>query len=338
MMKRLMMTVIAMFCCVELFANVGFAAEMKTAVLLEFPVDPTRTDMKNEMLARLAQAGFQEGQNLKVVAFDSTKPADWPEQVAQLAPDVVIDFSGEAPTTATLKELGVPTVSYYGVDPYINPDGMPTANITGVYTAYKDTVYNSLKLLRMIAPLKPGQKAVFFENTLRFVFPKEEVLEALKRLDVPLKAIEDTSVYEDWQAALLKYNEDPEVGWLVVLSWPFVKRDGTAPNRNVELAQWQRERLKKPYVTYWEVTVMTGVLCGFAVDTTEAGGQLGEMAARILNGEAVQTIKAEYPRKTLVALNRKTADFMGLTFSMDVLKVANVIFNDYEGKDVIRKK
>jgi len=32
------------------------------------------------------------------------------------------------------------------------------------------------------------------------------------------------------------------------------------------------------------------------------------------------------------------ADFMGITFSMDALKAANVIFNDYEGKDVIRKK
>jgi ABC-type uncharacterized transport system substrate-binding protein len=65
--------------------------------------------------------------------------------------------------------------------------------------------------------------------------------------------------------------------------------------------------------------------------------QVGEMAARVLQGEAIQTIKAEYPRKVSIALNRKTADFVGITFSMDVLKLANVIYNDYEGKDVIRK-
>lgn len=336
-MKCVMRIVIVMVFCLELLANAGFTAEMKTVVLMEFPVDPTRTDMEQQILASLAQAGFQENQNLKVVAFDSKKPADWPEQVAQLAPNVVIDFSGETGVTAKLHELGVPTVSYWGTDPYVNADGVPKANITGVYTAYKDTVYNSLKFLRLVAPLKPGQKAVFFENKQRTVFPKEEVLDALKRLNVPLKAIEDTSIYEDWQAALLKYNEDPEVGWLVVLSWPFVKRDGSAPNRNVELAQWQRERLKKPYVTYWEVTVMTGVLCGFAVDLNAVGVQLGEIAARILKGEPIQTIKAEYPRKTLIALNRKTADFMGIVFSLDVLNLANVIYDDYEGKQVIRK-
>ena len=285
----------------------------------------------------LAQAGFEDNKNLKIVSFDSAKLVDWPEQVAQLAPDVVIDFSGATGAAPKLHDMGVPTVSYWGADPYVDADGMPTANITGVYTAHKDTVYNSLKLLQLVAPLKEGQEAVFFENKRTVVFPTSEVLEALERLNVPLKAIEDTSYYEDWQAALLKYNEDPSVGWLVVLAWPFVKRDGSVPNRNVELAQWQREHLKKPYVTYWEVTVRTGVLCGYAVDTNEAALQLGEMAARVLQGESIQSIQAEYPRKTLIALNRKTADFMGITFPMDALKAANVIFNDYEGKDVIRK-
>jgi hypothetical protein len=171
-MKSIMRIIVSIVVVLGLLANIGIAAEIKTVVLMEFPVDPTRADMKQQMLTGLAQAGFQENQNLKVVSFDSKKPADWPAQVAQLAPDLVIDFSGETATTAKLREIGVPTVSYWGADPYIGPDGVPTANITGVYTAYKDTVYNSLKFLRMVAPLKPGQKAVFFENKQRTVFPK----------------------------------------------------------------------------------------------------------------------------------------------------------------------
>ncbi|GAK58124.1 hypothetical protein U27_05097 [Candidatus Vecturithrix granuli] len=336
-MRWLMRIMIAMICCLGFLANAGFTAEMKTVVLVEYTSEPAKTTMKQHVLAGLAQAGFQENTNLKLVSFEAPRPADWPEQVAQLAPDVVIEYSGETGVTAKLHELGVPTVSYWGTAPYVGPDGIPTANITGVYTGHKDTVYNSLKLLHTIAPLKPGQQAVFFENKQRVIFPKEEVLDALKRLDVPLKAIEDTTHYEDWQAALLKYNEDPEVGWLVVLAWPYLKRDGTIPDRNVEVAQWQRERLKKPYVTFWVPTVQSGVLCAFAVDTDDVALQLAEMAARILKGEPIQSIKAEYPRKTLVAINRKTADFMGITLSLDALKLANVIFNDYEGKDVIRK-
>jgi ABC-type uncharacterized transport system substrate-binding protein len=336
-MERMVKLGVLVVMLLGLLINVTGAAEMKTVVLTEFPVEPTRTYMRQQILAGLAQAGFEENQNVKIVSLVPAEVADWPEQVTQLAPDVVIDFSGSTGAAPKLYEMGVPTVSYWGTDPYVDADGMPTGIITGVYTAHKDTVYNSLKLLQLAAPLKEGQKAVFFENKRTVVFPTSEVLEALERLNVPLKAIENTSVYEDWQAALLKYNDDPEVGWLVVLAWPFVKRDGSVPNRAVELAQWQRERLKKPYVTYWEITVMTGVLCGYAVDSNDAALQIGEMAARVLQGEAIQNIKAEYPRKTVIALNRKVADFMGITFSMDALRAANVIFDDYEGKDVIRK-
>ena len=73
------------------------------------------------------------------------------------------------------------------------------------------------------------------------------------------------------------------------------------------------------------------------MDLDDVGRQCGEMAARVLKGEDIKTINAEYPRKTLVALNRKTADTMGLIFSPDVLNLANVIYHDWDGKEVTRK-
>ena len=104
-----------------------------------------------------------------------------------------------------------------------------------------------------------------------------------------------------------------------------------------ETAVWHREHLKKPIVTYWEVAVQWGLLCAFGVNLDDTGLQCGEMAARALKGEDITTIKAEYPRNTLVALNRQTADAMGIIFSPDVLNLANVIYHDWEGKNVTRK-
>ncbi len=78
-------------------------------------------------------------------------------------------------------------------------------------------------------------------------------------------------------------------------------------------------------------------LCGFSIDLYEVGVQCGEMAARVLQGEPMQSIKAEYPHKVSIALNRKTATNLGIVFSMDVLKLANVIYDNYEGKQVIQK-
>jgi ABC-type uncharacterized transport system substrate-binding protein len=65
--------------------------------------------------------------------------------------------------------------------------------------------------------------------------------------------------------------------------------------------------------------------------------QCGKLVARVLQGEPVQSIKAEYPIKVSIALNRKAATDMGIVFSLDVLNLADVIYDDYEGKQVIRK-
>jgi ABC-type uncharacterized transport system substrate-binding protein len=98
-----------------------------------------------------------------------------------------------------------------------------------------------------------------------------------------------------------------------------------------------QEHRKKPSVTYWEPAVLTGELCGFSIDLNGVAAQSGKLAARVLQGEPIQSIKAEYPQKISIALNRKTATNLGIVFSVDVLKLADVIYDDYEGKQVIRK-
>ena len=197
-------------------------------------------------------------------------------------------------------------------------------------------VYHSYKFLQKVAPLKPDQQVVYFDNTEFSAIPKEVVIDALQRLQIPLKAVVDVTVFEDWQQAVLEYNNDPEVGW-VLRTAPTKKRDGSSVNIPTEFFPWEREHFKKPTIAYWEFAVQAGTLCGFATDTREVGRQCGEMVARVLQGEDIQTIKAEYPRKVSISLNRKTATNLGIVFSLDVLNLANVIYDDYEGKQVIRK-
>ncbi len=47
------------------------------------------------------------------------------------------------------------------------------------------------------------------------MIPKETVIEALERLQIPLKTVVDVVMYEDWQAAVLQYSADSEVGWIL---------------------------------------------------------------------------------------------------------------------------
>ena len=196
--------------------------------------------------------------------------------------------------------------------------------------------YKMLQAQQVIAALKEAG-FVELENTRANIITKEAAADALQRLGIPLKTVIDATVYEDWEAAVRQYNDDPEVGSMLMGVWPTIRRDGSTPDMEKEIAPWQREFLKKPVVTYWEIAVQWAVLCGFGLDISDIGRQCGEMAARVLKGEDVKTIKAEYPRKVSVSLNRKTADTMGILFPQDVLSLANVIFHDWEGKEVTRK-
>jgi ABC-type uncharacterized transport system substrate-binding protein len=319
-----------------LFANIGFAAEMKKVLLLETSII---TSSAPQILQGLEQAGFVDQKNMTYSTIRVSATDDVTQLVAQVeeaAPDVVVANIETGNALDVLKDLSIPVITGMNVDRYVTAEGVPTANITGVYTVLPDMVYNSYKFLQKIAPLKQGQSVVYLDNPEFQLLSKDTVMAGLQRLGIPVKAVVDATVYEDWQQAILKYSDDPEVGWILRAS-PSKKRDGSRVNMVTELYLWQQENLKKPTVTYWDIAVQMGTLCAFGVDINESNAQTGRMAARVLQGEPIQSIKAEYPQKVSISLNRKTATKLGIVFSMDVLNLANVIYDDYEGKQVIRK-
>ncbi|GAK58128.1 hypothetical protein U27_05101 [Candidatus Vecturithrix granuli] len=336
-MKRMVRISVLLVVLIGVFANAGFAAELKKIVVLD--VEDTNTMVTEQMFNGLKQAGLIDQHNVIITQIPVPSQGDLTPVLAriqEITPDVILEISGLGNTLAALNTLSIPVITRVNVEPFVGADGMPTANITGLYTNLPDMVYNSYKFLQKVAPLKPGQQVVFLDNPEFPILPKATVVDALQRLQIPLKAVVNAAVYEDWQQAILHYNDDPDVGW-ILRSSPRRKRDGSAFNTLTELYPWEREHLKKPTVTQWEFPVQAGTLCAFGIDTAEVGAQCGRMVARVLQGEDVRTIKAEYPNKVSIALNRKTATNLGIVFSMDVLKLANVIYDDYEGKQVIRK-
>jgi hypothetical protein len=336
-MNKLMRVIGCLIVLLGFLANVGVAAELKKAIILySHPAD----FFPQQVLKGLEQAGFVESKNLtsmQVVTSATTDPASIVTQVQEVSPDVIIDVSELGRVSEALKELAIPIIKGNSAERYVNAEGLPVANVTGFYTTLQDMAYNSYKFLQKVAPLKPRQQVVLLDIPEVPLTPRTAVVDALQRLQIPLKTIVDATIYEDWQEAILKYNEDPEVGWILYATGPLRKRDGSSVDVQTEIFPWDRERLKKPRVAYLEMTVREGALCGFGTDLEVLGEQAGKMAARVLRGEPVQSIKAEYPEKVSVALNRKTATNLGIVFSMEVLNLADVIYDDYEGKQVIRK-
>ena len=337
-MKRILRMSVLLVMLIGIFVNIGFATEMRKVMIL---YSRTAESMTPQVLKGLEEMGFVEQKNLtsvQVLVSGITDLAQLVAQVHEVAPEVIVNVGEFGQIVTALKGLSIPVITANRVESYVNAEGAPTMNVTGVYSALPDMVYNSYKFLQKAAPLKPGQQVVFLEISEVPIIPKAVIVEALQRLQIPLKAVVDATIYENWQQAILQYNDDPDVGWILYITGPLRKRDGSGVNTQTEILAWQQENLKKPRVTYWEMGVRGGALCGFGIDLDAAAVQVGKLAARVLQGEAIQSIKAEYPQKVSISLNRKTATNLGIVFSLDVLNLANVIYDDYEGKQVIRKK
>ena len=319
----------------HLMAGIVLAEDLPRVAIVNSPGDPLRQAETARAIEALRQAGFVDQQTMRLTIFTEETPEENAERIRAMQPAVVLDIGNNNArdnVAPLLRDTDLPIIYQY-----LAPDHPSQSHITGVYSFLPDMIYNSYKFLRLIAPPQPGQKSVFFENTLSPIFRREEVADAMQRLGVPLKTVYDTALFEDWQHAIETVNADPEVAWVIHGVWPTFRRDGSKVDMEHEVAPWHRTYLKKAMVTQYDIAVQWGVLAAFGIDLPEVGFQCGEMAARVLKGEDINTIKAEYPRKTLVALNRKTADAMGIIFPPDVLNLANVIYHDWDGKEVTRK-
>ncbi len=145
-----------------------------------------------------------------------------------------------------------------------------------------------------------------------------------------LKAFVRTDVLEEYKAAVLQYENDPEVGWITYGSNPSQTREGGAVDR-AAFYSWDIENRTKPHVTFWESAVKSGYLAGLAVDVGAEGLQVGEMTAKILKGEKAANISVEEPLELNIVVNKKRAKTLAVEIPDKIKKSAYRIYTDYKG-------
>ena len=204
-------------------------------VIFNFPGKGYKASQAQQVVAALHDAGFVENQQVIITILQPQSSEEAAAKVNEMKPDVVIDVSSRNQVSEALSGGLTPIILEHGVEAYVNEQGVPKGHVTGMFMLQKDIVYNSYKFLRIVAPLKPGQSVVFLENTRANIITKEAATDALQRLGIPLKAVIDATVYEDWEAAVRQYNDDPEVGWILMGVWPTIRRDGSTPDMEKKL-------------------------------------------------------------------------------------------------------
>jgi len=305
------------------------AATNKKVVIVQESKDATRDSTQKCIITSLSKAGYVDKKNIAITQIqmggDIKKSSSVVSQIKKLKPDVVIVNSATTSNTTVGKALdgsGIPTIVCVGADTIgaVDANGIPKGNVTGVNLTPKDLQKNAFTLLNKIVPAN-GKKAVFI--TVDGIYKKADIEKNLKAAGVQLKAYCESKYMDDFKAAVNKYNNDPEVGWMLVGIWPAVNKDGTGSQ--VEMAKWDITNRKKPSCTYWSGVADVGMLLGLAIDLDMVGTQAGEMAAKILKGEKIKSVKAQDPRKILIELNQKTAERMNIKVPASILGSASKI-------------
>lgn len=85
-------------------------------------------------------------------------------------------------------------------------------------------------------------------------------------------------------------------------------------------------RSGKPLFAMSEGLVRSGAMAGLSADPAEVGRRAGEMARRVLQGEAVGRVPPESPRRLAIFVNRASAAHLGLDLPADILARATTVY------------
>ncbi len=133
-MKSIVRASVVMVVLLEMFAHIGLASEMRTVLFLH---TGRTTPMAQKAVVRLEEKGFVKQKNMMLVwiaVSAETNPAQVVAQVKEAAPDVVLSFTAFTNVIQVLEQLSVPVVTMAAVESFVDMNGVPTANVTGVHS------------------------------------------------------------------------------------------------------------------------------------------------------------------------------------------------------------
>jgi putative ABC transport system substrate-binding protein len=225
-------------------------------------------------------------------------------------PDVI--FSLSRPVTFALQKetRTIPIVFTYVIDPigagFIASLAHPGGNLTGIMAYEQDMVGKWLGMLKEIAPqtkrvaiLGNPKTAVYYDYLLQGA---ETAAPSLGIEVVPSRVENDVA---DIERAIAAVASTPN-GAMVLLPESTI-----AVNSNLIITLAARYRV--PAVYNFKYMVRAGGLMSYGIDAADHYRQAALYVDRILRGAKPSDLPVQTPTKYETALNRKTANALGLT-------------------------
>ncbi|WLP95310.1 ABC transporter substrate-binding protein [Psychrobacter sp. M13] len=291
----------------------------KAIAITQIVEHPSLDDMRRGIIDELADNGYVEGKNLEVNFQSAQGNTATAGQIAKQfvgdSPDAIVAISTPSAQSIVSATTTIPIVYTAVSDPLgaklINPDGSPfQSNLTGLSSQLP--LEPQLDLLQQLKPdlktigyvYSPGEaNSVSLRDDLKAALPAR----GLKLLDIPANRPTDIGM------ATRSLQGRAEI--------IYTSFDNNVASAFEAMTQAANE-LRMPIVASDEFSVQRGATAALGVNDYDFGRVTGKMVYRILNGEAVNTIKPQVMNDLTLYVSPKHAKAQGVTLSADMLKKA----------------
>jgi len=243
--------------------------------------------------------------------FEETKPFLEMQNIIKSKPNLIVTLGSPATEKAVNEILDIPILA--GI--LLRMDSFKRAsNATGVILEFP--IETQLKWLQRILPKNRNIGTIYDprENHDRIVAASQIALKMGLGFDA--QGIIDP---KELPEALIKLSKKSDIFWgipdALVLNSQTVK--------HIFLFSFQN---RIPFIGLSPFWVKAGALYSLSWDYTDIGMQCGEMALKILQGYAIQSILTATPRKVSYVLNLTMANHMKIEVSDELIRGAHQIF------------
>lgn len=289
----------------------------KTLAITQIVEHPSLDAMRQGITDELADSGYIVGQNLTINFQSAQGNTATAGQIAKQFvgdnPDAIVAISTPSAQSIVAATTTIPIVYTAVSDPLgaklINADGSPFQdNLTGLSSQLP--LEPQLDLLQQIKPdlktigyvYSPGEaNSVSLRDSLKAALPARD----LELLDIPANRPTDIGT----ATRSLQGRAD-----IIYTSF-----DNNVASAFEAMTQAANE-LRMPIIASDEFSVQRGATAALGVNDYDFGRVTGKMVYRILNGEAVSSIKPEVMNTLTLYISPKHAQAQGVTLSADMLK------------------
>lgn len=281
--------------------------------------DPLSSPGYSQIVERLAELGFRQGQNLVLEYrwaegnLDRVQPLA--AGFAEAKMDVIVAIGSKLAQIITAANVGIPVVSascdlFSVVASFARPNG----NFTGVTCMSTEL---SPKRLELVKQVVPGAKQVaFLHNPNQGPIGLELTQKAAPGLGLAIRTVEIRSAAEMRKAFAAIAAERPDV--------LLVDPDALTLRLRKEIAEFALTQ-RLPSIYAYRESVEAGGLVSYGAMISELGETVGELTAKILRGAKPHELPIRQAMRIRLTINMKSARALGLAIPAPLLLRADEV-------------